>query len=502
MTCETDSDSEAEIYVTEAGLKAARHDLSLETKLKVLAALDKGRKRKDVGEMFRISQSVISRIVRSRSTLESIRDKNKSLKRKRVRKSSSGERNDVREAVTLWFKQKRAMGCAITGAMVMEKATEFGGKMNVSGFRASEGWLSRWKLDENVSFRMFSGEMQDADKESAEEWVKNSLPKLCEGYKPNDIFNADETGLIYKGLPKGTLTIQGDRVEGGKASKDRLTFLLICNMDGSEKHVAVIGKSKRPRCFKRGEMCPLQYYANTRAWMTGNIWTDILKKLDSKIGEQGRKIVMFVDNAPCHKIEQGTVLANITIHFIPANTTCIIQPLDIGIIRSFKAKYLGMITRKRLALIDGGVNPLKIGKEITVKIAIEFGRDAWDLVTGSTIRNCFRKAWGVGSEDSMQVEEEIPQISGPVGDEPPCCGEPTDEDIISEVRGEDEEDDEVDIEPQPPPTKQMAMMSLLQVRKFLESIGADTKIVSALERQFLDTYDEESVQKEIRKLYG
>jgi len=48
----------------------------------------------------------------------------------------------------------------------------------------------------------------------------------------------------------------------------------------------------------------------------------------------------------------------------------------------------------------------------------------------------------------------------------------------------------------------MAMMSLLQVRKFLESIGADTKIVSALERQFLDTYDEESVQKEIRKLYG
>ena len=100
---------------------------------------------------------------------------------------------------------------------------------------------------------------------SGDELVQNALPGLLEGYDARNIFNADETGLFYKGSPKGTLTDQGNKAVGGKDSKERLTFLLICNMEGSEKHAVVIGKSNRPRCFRRGEEFPLQYHSNRKA---------------------------------------------------------------------------------------------------------------------------------------------------------------------------------------------------------------------------------------------
>ena len=292
-----------------------------------------------------------------------------------------------------------------------------------------------------------------------------------------------------------------------KERKDRLTILFICNMDGSEKHAVVIGKSKNPRCFRSGEQPPLQYHANTKAWMTGKIWTEILRWFDRKIGEQGRRVVMFVDNAPCHKLECETVLSNVTIRFLPANTTCVIQSLDMGIIRSFKAKYLEIITRKRLALIETGVSPQEIEKEINVRVGIELCKDAWNGVTQTTIRNCFKKAWGAGIvEKAMglafeEVSEEIhPVIAGIIGEEPPCFGELTDEDIVNEVcRGQEEED--VVVEEQPPPTKRAALVGLSQVRRFLESIGADVTWVKTMEEQIL-RFTEEQILEEIGSLYN
>ena len=49
-----------------------------------------------------------------------------------------------------------------------------------------------------------------------------------------------------------------------------------------------------------------------------------------------RKIDLFVDNFSGHTVPE---LNNIRIHFFPANTTSVLQPLDQGIIRSVKSYY-------------------------------------------------------------------------------------------------------------------------------------------------------------------
>jgi hypothetical protein len=70
-------------------------------------------------------------------------------------------------------------------------------------------------------------------------------------YAPENIFNMDETALFYNAQPKRTLAIKGERYHGGKAYKDKVTVLLCCNADGSEKlRPLIVGKFEKLRCMK------------------------------------------------------------------------------------------------------------------------------------------------------------------------------------------------------------------------------------------------------------
>jgi len=70
--------------------------------------------------------------------------------------------------------------------------------------------------------------------------------------------------------------------------------------------------------------------------MQVSIWNDYLKRLNTRMHHQKRKILLLVDNAPTHAIENPDSLTNIKVHFLPPNTTAHLQPCDAGIINSFK----------------------------------------------------------------------------------------------------------------------------------------------------------------------
>ena len=99
-----------------------------------------------------------------------------------------------------------------------------------------------------------------------------------------------------------------------------------------------IHKYQNPRVLigKKKEELPVNYYWNKTAWMQVFIWNDYLKKLDAQMRLQNRKILLLVDNAPVHIVNEDVNLTNVTIHFLPPNTTSHLQPCDAGIINSFK----------------------------------------------------------------------------------------------------------------------------------------------------------------------
>ena len=85
-------------------------------------------------------------------------------------------------------------------------------------------------------------------------------------------------------------------------AKDRLTVLVCCNADGSEKNkLFVIGKNKHPRGFpKNHENLPVDYGFSNKAWMTGFLFKEYLMKWDRKLRLSGRFICLLIDNAPSH----------------------------------------------------------------------------------------------------------------------------------------------------------------------------------------------------------
>ena len=82
---------------------------------------------------------------------------------------------------------------------------------------------------------------------------------------------------------------------------------------------------------------PVRYYANRNAWMTPDIFRTWLMSWDAELQLKSRKILLLLDNCAAHPHLQ--CLKHIRLDFIPANTTSLIQPMDMGVIKNFKTSY-------------------------------------------------------------------------------------------------------------------------------------------------------------------
>jgi hypothetical protein len=176
------------------------------------------------------------------------------------------------------------------------------------------------------------------------------------GYNLRDIFNADETGLFYS-MP-GNKTIACKCFAGKKKVKKRLSLLLTANADGSEKlQTLVIGTAKKPRPFhgKTPNECGYNYAHSAKGWMNTSIFQDWLTKFNDRMKQEERNALLLVDGVSCHRSAvNGIRYSNLRAEFFPANTTSILQPMDAGVIASFKAMYKRKHLARALELSDLG----------------------------------------------------------------------------------------------------------------------------------------------------
>lgn len=122
------------------------------------------------------------------------------------------------------------------------------------------------------------------------------LPNILQACSPDNIYNADETGIFYKMLPDKTMEFKDVNCHGGKKNKERITAMVCANMSGTDKlPLLVIGRASNPRCFKHVKSLPVEYYSNKKAWMTSEIFTEWVKKLEMMMLRKKRKIALIVD---------------------------------------------------------------------------------------------------------------------------------------------------------------------------------------------------------------
>ena len=257
-----------------------RTALSLAKKLKIIEAVEKGDKsRCDVAKEFLVAKSTVSLLCCKKSMFRKAVESQIFCPHRK--KNCGAKHKDIEEALLLWFKQARTMNVPISGPILQAKAKELALVLGHCEFHCSSGWLECFKARNNIAFRRMCGESFSETPEMTSDWLSQTLPSLLAEYKPNNIFNADETGLFWKYLPDKTMSFKGDTCSGGKRSKERITVMVCASMIGEKVPLLVIGKFKNPRCFKNVRSLPITYKANTRAWMVSELLTSWIIDLES-----------------------------------------------------------------------------------------------------------------------------------------------------------------------------------------------------------------------------
>ena len=105
-----------------------------------------------------------------------------------------------------------------------------------------------------------------------------------------------------------------------------------------------------------------------------------------------RKVVLLIDNFAAHEsavkdLQQRPLgLRNTEVLFLPPNTTSRLQPLDQGIIRTFKAVYRRKWLRYMIDEHADGRNPFN---SVNILKAIRWSIQAWHELDKDTIANCW-----------------------------------------------------------------------------------------------------------------
>ena len=162
------------------------------------------------------------------------------------------------------------------------KVLNYSKDLGEPGLNASDGFIARWKKRHNIVHRTISGEARSVDLTTVEEFRSTVIKSLLEEYAPDNVFNGDEGGLQYAVTAKKTLAFKGEACHGKKQPKQRITLLFCANMTGTEKkRLMAIGKFLNPRCMKNIRR-PLNYKANTKAWMTAAYFSEWLLLIFSR----------------------------------------------------------------------------------------------------------------------------------------------------------------------------------------------------------------------------
>jgi hypothetical protein len=243
-----------------------RVELSLKDKKEILDMIDRRVRYDEIATRFKCTKGTISGVKKSRDVIKARIEQGCDM----VGTQVSRLRDDPAELdrrILDWFRAARGRGLPITGRLIQESAIRAAANMGMFNFKGSNGWLMRFQKRHQIAFRTISGEAQDMDPGVVANW-KVAIGQLIGGYALRDVYNCDETGLFFRGLPDKTLAERGEQCKGGKLAKQRVTILFTASAEGEKEPPFVIWSSMMPRCFNKKVPEGIMWRSNKKAWMT------------------------------------------------------------------------------------------------------------------------------------------------------------------------------------------------------------------------------------------
>ena len=344
-----------------------------------------------LAERYNVSISTIYRIQADEKEIMEATGVSLSLKRKR-----SQQYDEIDLYLIEWVEQALFKNLIITDDILRAQALFFAKQQNITDFKASHNWVLAFKKRHGIRSVSIQGESTSVNRVTVKKYIEDFQTTVKE-FEAKNVFNLDETALFYKLLPNKTLCNQA-KASGVKSSKERVSVAFCVSLAGEKMTPLVIGKARNPRSFKGVDLkrIGIEYTSTCKSWMTSGVFQEYLRSLNQQMVKQKRKILLLIDNAPSHLIYEE--LTNIKIEFLPKDTTSVLQPLDQGIIRSFKSHYKNALITYLAAV---GNNTPETMKSINLGIVVNWISDAWKKVSATTIINCFQKTGLFGGRGEL-----------------------------------------------------------------------------------------------------
>ncbi|XP_076298804.1 PHD finger protein 5a isoform X1 [Lasioglossum baleicum] len=315
------------------------------------------------------------------------------------RRKPSFEKMEIR--LYEWVLERTAAGVRLTNALIREKAKALIEELGTSSnFTASQGWISRFKARYKIRLSK-PDKVGNTDEMATSRFIEDFNKMLEEeNIEEDNIYNMDETSLLWKAVPWRTLVHKGEQpAEDRKTRKEIVTVALCANATGTHKlPLLFIHKYAKPRAFKHIKQdLPVIYKHQRCPWVNAEVFTDwyvnhfkhSVREFHSRERRVG-KVLLLVDNFRGHVIPKELPEdENFKFMYLPPNTTSLIQPLELGIIakckRSFRASLLREILR-----YPGGLRAFYVNYDI--KDCIDYIAQSWsNNITSENIRNSWKK---------------------------------------------------------------------------------------------------------------
>ena len=394
--------------------------LSLEKKQEIIEQMEAGRTISSLSHTYDVPHNTLYDLRKNKERIKEYKchfgkKTSKNVPRKVV---SKPKYPSVDEATLKWVKQQRDAGVLVRGTEVLNAAKKFAQLQGVEDFKASDGWLYRFKRRHGLSNRKVHGEALDCDESGLDDFRQKFSDLISkEGLLLSQIYNADETGLFYRSTPTNTLASEEEKkIPGRKISKQRFSALCGANATGLHRlKPVVVGKAKQPRCL-RGIMdrLPVVWFHSKNAWFTTKIFSEWFhshfvpeviryQMKELKVDRSQVRALLLLDNAPAHPAAAQLVAENgrIRVMYLPPNTTALIQPMDQGVIVSAKRHYRRRFLDEVMVVLEDeevmldmdtrGKRTLNNLRRYDINSAIYNWAGAWKDVPPKTIENAWSR---------------------------------------------------------------------------------------------------------------
>ena len=415
-----------------------RKAITMEMKLDIVKRSERGESATNIGRALDLSRSTVATIIKDKvRILEHVKG-SAPMQSTVITKQRSGLMIEMERLLVLWLEDQNQRRIPVSLMIIQEKAKRLfealksqqgeGEGSESDEFSASKGWFMRFKVRANLHNLKVQGEAASADDKAASSFPDALAEIIREGgYSAEQVFNVDETGLFWKRMPNRTYIAKEEKsAPGHKAGKERLTLLLGGNAAGDCKlKPMLVYQAANPRALKgvwKGQL-PVIWKSNKKAWVTLVLFEDwfmnhFVPEAQKYCASKGLpfKVLLVLDNAPGHPASLDDFHPNVKVVYLPPNTTALLQPMDQGVIASFKAYYL----RRTIAMALGATErqqdlTLKdFWRSYNIRDAVKNIADSWDEVKVTNMNGVWKKLCPQFVNDFHGFEETVEEVTNNV----------------------------------------------------------------------------------------